>query len=519
LAPRIRSHWKRLVWICAGVALGLILVILAGGWFELRYRGQRELEAAIAETEQVDPHWRLEALEASRQPLPPPEKNGFVQMERAAAARPGGDWPRLAVPGLENDLPYHARVAAALRKSLGERDRFSPTLLNEEQVRALRPELERAKTCLMLARAQVDFPYGRGPSIVPENGATQANVPLYMPAMEVAKTLLPDTRVRVFDGDLRGALHNVRALLHLSQALAEEPNLMAQLVRCAIDALAVDQLEIVLAGGDLPDGNLAQIQRELEAEVASTKCPLGIRGERARTDWLLKKIQMEGASREELRAMVLPVSASKPGVLELVLQEIRFAAICADLAGVRSRGLRLMNEYDRIGKLPLHERHNELKALSERSQPSYFDLWGSGAAYTRILMDEIPPAALLTCSIVAVAMERFRLINHRWPDRLEELVPAYLKAIPLDPFDGQPVRLVRKGTASLIYSVGPNQIDDHGTLNAKSNATGADLGFILHDPAQRRRPGPPFVLPKRDSKDDKSAKGQPKRSGSEKSPE
>jgi hypothetical protein len=417
------------------------------------------------------------------------------------------------VPGLDNDLPYHARVAGALRKSLENRDRFSPTLLNEEQVRALRPELERARTCLILARALVDFPYGRGPSIVPEDGATQASVPNYMPAMEIAKTLLPDTRVRVFDGDLRGALHNVRALLHLSQALAEEPNLMAQVVRCAIDALAVDQLEIVLAGGDLPDGDLAQIQCELEAEVASTKCLMGIRGERARIDWLLEKIQLEGASREELRVMVLPVSIGKPGLLESVLQQIRFAAICADLAGVRARGLRLMNEYSRICQLPMHERQSELKALSERSQPRYFDLWGSDAAYTGILRDAIAPDALLNCSIVAVAMERFRLAHHRWPDKLEELAPAYMKAIPVDPFGGQSLRLISQGPARIIYSVGRNLVDDGGKVGPQMLRGGADFGFILHDPAQRRRPGAPFVYPARDSKDEKPAKGEPQNSG------
>ncbi len=57
------------------------------------------------------------------------------------------------------------------------------------------------------------------------------------------------------------------------------------------------------------------------------------------------------------------------------------------------------------------------------------------------------------------------------------------------------MRTVRKGTALIIYSVGENQTDDGGVLVHKSSLHGPDLGFILHDPEARRRPGPPFVFP------------------------
>ena len=55
----------------------------------------------------------------------------------------------------------------------------------------------------------------------------------------------------------------------------------------------------------------------------------------------------------------------------------------------------------------------------------------------------------------AVAVERWRLAHPgRLPDALSELVPAYLTAVPLDPFDGQPVRYKKLPVGYVVYSVG-----------------------------------------------------------------
>ncbi len=122
-------------------------------------------------------------------------------------------------------------------------------------------------------------------------------------------------------------------------------------------------------------------------------------------------------------------------------------------------------------------------------------LSGPPIMYAKYLEEEWRFDAAFSCAVPAVAMERFRLANRRWPQNLGELKPRYLKAVPMDPFSGQPLRMVRKSSALIVYSVGENQLDDGGTIGQKSRAHGPDLGFILHDPETRRRPGPPFVFP------------------------
>ena len=107
--------------------------------------------------------------------------------------------------------------------------------------------------------------------------------------------------------------------------------------------------------------------------------------------------------------------------------------------------------------------------------------------------------ASLRGTIVGLALERYRAEKGCWPDRLDELVPAHLKAVPRDPFGGQPLHYKQLGDGVLVYSVGPDERDDDGALNRMTiTAPGTDLGFRLWDVDKRRQP-PAEVLPLPDS--------------------
>ena len=63
------------------------------------------------------------------------------------------------------------------------------------------------------------------------------------------------------------------------------------------------------------------------------------------------------------------------------------------------------------------------------------------------------------------------------PARLAELVPNYLSHVPLDPFSGQPLIYRPHGTNWLLYSVGPDGVDNSGKRIASATATHGDLFF------------------------------------------
>ena len=68
--------------------------------------------------------------------------------------------------------------------------------------------------------------------------------------------------------------------------------------------------------------------------------------------------------------------------------------------------------------------------------------------------------ARIECARSALAVKRLDLQQGRMPERLAELVPKFIESVPLDPFDGKPIRFRRVGNGFAVYSVGVNLTDD-----------------------------------------------------------
>jgi hypothetical protein len=67
----------------------------------------------------------------------------------------------------------------------------------------------------------------------------------------------------------------------------------------------------------------------------------------------------------------------------------------------------------------------------------------------------------------AFAIERYRHAKSALPDNLQSLVPEFLAATPMDPFDGKPLRYVRSESGYRLYSIGEDQSDDGGRVAPK----------------------------------------------------
>ena len=68
------------------------------------------------------------------------------------------------------------------------------------------------------------------------------------------------------------------------------------------------------------------------------------------------------------------------------------------------------------------------------------------------------------------------------PDALDDLRGRFLDEIPLDPFSGEAFRYVVESEGFLLYSVGPNGIDEEGR-NQQDIPKGDDV--------RRRKPQAP----------------------------
>lgn len=92
---------------------------------------------------------------------------------------------------------------------------------------------------------------------------------------------------------------------------------------------------------------------------------------------------------------------------------------------------------------------------------------------------EIAELRLLT---VLVALQAFVLEHGQPPDSIEELVPSYLTAIPLDPLGTGPLRYIRDRTTYKAYSYGADRDDDGGAEEDVGNGVGGDTVVIGPSP-------------------------------------
>jgi hypothetical protein len=67
----------------------------------------------------------------------------------------------------------------------------------------------------------------------------------------------------------------------------------------------------------------------------------------------------------------------------------------------------------------------------------------------------------LRATAVVCALTGYARVRGVPPERLDQLVPDFLTAVPIDPFDGKPLRYRREGAGWVVWSVGSDMKDDN----------------------------------------------------------
>src|SRR5204863_8158881 len=165
--------------------------------------------------------------------------------------------------------------------------------LNEPQIKALRDYVARAKKGLESARGLAEMPQGR--YVVKWSPQYIGTIFSSQDARAVAHALHFDAMLRAEDKDLDGAMYTIRAMINASRSIGDEPSIISQLVRIACRAIALVQLERVLAQGEPSEAALESVQRLLEQEDQPLFLVVA-RGERAGSDMLMENLEKGRAS-------------------------------------------------------------------------------------------------------------------------------------------------------------------------------------------------------------------------------
>ena len=461
-APRQKPRWRRWLLAVAACLLGLLLVPVIG-YVAYAWLAGSELDNAIAETDAVDPRWRMEHLLADRAEIPD-EKNGALAVMAVdrVLGRPGFDM------GQDNwelfeDLPPEAQ-------------------LNLQQIDVLRAALGKHPKALEEARKLRRFTEGRFP-IVHSKDWLNTNLDPLQRCRNVMALLQYDAMLRAHDGEDKEALESCHAALAAARSIGEEPYLIAMLIRVAGQQIAVNGLERTLAQGQPPDDGLKAMQELLEKEAEAPTLEFGVRGERAGSFMMINQMR-EGETK--FSALVGGPGGGGGGVEDWLISAFPayFARSQADL-------LRMMNKAVDATKQPADKRLAAIGDIEDEVRHTKSILPRLlMPAMTKVAQADARTRANLRAAAVGAAAERYRQKHDAWPEDLDALVAkGFLKEAPLDPFDGKQLRWRRLPDGVVIYSVGIDGVDNGGTIDrSQPLARGADLGFRLWDPASRRQP-------------------------------
>ena len=132
---------------------------------------------------------------------------------------------------------------------------------------------------------------------------------------------------------------------------------------------------------------------------------------------------------------------------------------------------------DLADELPDRNSFEILGEFGGPNAPRYLMLGEAHRLLFRIKSD----IAFNRLAIAVLAIERYRADHGRVPETLDDLVGDYLNSVPIDPFDGQPLRYGLHSSAYFVYSVWADGEDGGGemqVLGRYEDAVGDQILYV-----------------------------------------
>ena len=441
----LRPISRRKVWIVGGSVAALLLAVPLG-WLSWQHHViERKLAAIGARGEPLTPA-DLEALYER----PPAEQDctALYMYHEGAWARTlgaqsrsfpimgdGGEPPRLDEPW--DDLP-------AIEQFLSD-NHVVFAQLHEAAARGGR------------ARFPIAFEVG-----------FSALLPYTQTMRWISRCLALEAHVRAYRGDAAGAADSLHAGIISGRAVENEPLMVSQLVRMAINTTALEELKRLLPQAHFAADDLARLQADLEAVDFRAGIRRGLLGDRVLAILTAKDPGKMGYSGRVNGKLMTAAHYTTQGHL---------------LSGYLAESDRLLAAVEKpwsqmLGRLPLTQ---------PRFQNTYTSDWdllkdfvGDMSGYVRAGLQATTANQL---GILALALARYRLDHEQFPEELADLVPAYLAEVPLDPSTGAPFRYSVDERGLLLYR--PWQVSGWKVPTDPETGASFELLFRWESPAQR----------------------------------
>jgi hypothetical protein len=450
------------VWKRAAIGLvGLVVILFGVGylWQWLGGGAMDRLGEVVDRLDESDPGWRLTEIDQAQDDIPD-VRNSAVVVRKTARLLPA-KWA---------SFKFRSQFDVLIREPTAR--------LPPESAALLQHEMADQTAALAEARQLAALPRGRYPADLVRRPAH-----LNEEVNKVFALLGFDAMNQAQNGHLAEALLACRAGVNVGRSLGDGVQFDYGSTRISSIQVPSQVLEWVLGQGEPAEADLAALQQLLSEEEKHPTLVVVRRGQRALVDDMFTKMENGTVKVESL----VPASGLdlKTRLLGLSKKALR---------DEHARILELTTRRVEIARLPEHMQEPEDRKLDAelRSLPREAIL-----TMQMVHRDEMGEmwrtrTARLRTMLVLLAVERYRLKQKKWPDRLDDLKPDFLAAVPNDPFDGKPLRYARRADGVTVYSVGTDKRDDGGRVRGGGPGKGgSDIGYRLWDVKARRQPPTP----------------------------
>lgn len=284
-------------------------------------------------------------------------------------------------------------------------------------------------------------------------------------------------------GNKGDAIANMGDAAHIGQLLTDEPILISQLVRVACLSLVLEGAEQLLSRQILAAEELEKLRLLIEQLSLPGAARMALVSERP---FSLCAFDPEIAARVATNGSFGSESENSEQTARSVRAGFRFLHSIGYLERDRYLMLETFSQAIPLAEKETPESLQKLETLFDEAEskarkfpPKLF------SAMMLPLLKKVPAKfasfeARRRSALVALAVERFRLEHEgRTPEQPGDLVPAYLPAEPMDPFDGRALRFRRLERGYVVYSIGGDGEDNGGKEQTGGGAKQTDVTFTV----------------------------------------
>jgi hypothetical protein len=293
----------------------------------------------------------------------------------------------------------------------------------------------------------------------PNQSPQMVVLPHLGPSRSFARINTARMAIALPDGDLEEYIDAFETNLAIKRMCVRQPFLIDALVANAIESLTLAELRDLLLSRPSAEW-LDAVEAALDRQDPRVTPAFTFENEKV---FMLETIAWTFS--EPSRVRFGPVAAYMGGLVDLgvapgEMVSGRLGTYAANRRAFESYLGRFIraSQVDPFERPEIGDEERKGLILLETLAPALGNsLW----AFDRVELDRRATRAL-------IALERHRIALGRYPDTLDALVPGFLSEVPIDPWDGKPLKyrtIDPAGRSFILYSVGMDGADDGGTFN------------------------------------------------------